>query len=175
MNKPLPSRKEAIEILRKAGCSKNVIKHCIAVAELATKIAEAFSKKGINVDKKLVEIGALLHDVGRAKTHTVHHAVEGAKIAEQFGMPEPVIRIIKRHVGGGISPEEAKKLGWPNDVYIPQTVEEKIVSYADKLIQGHKRVPIQSTIEEMAKEIPEDAVKRLWKLHQEITSVTRDF
>lgn len=175
MNKSLPSREKAIEILRKAGCSENVVNHSIAVADLATKIAEAFSRKGINVDKKLVEIGALLHDVGRAKTHTVDHAIEGAKIAEQFGMPESVIRIIKRHVGGGISPEEAKRLGWSNDVYIPQTVEEKVVSYADKLIQGCKRVPIQSTIAEMAKEVPEDAVKRLWKLHQEITSVTSDF
>jgi len=111
VNENLPSRQEAIDLLNKVGCSQNVIKHCIAVAELAAKIAKAFSEKGIKVNQKLIEIGALLHDIGRAKTHTVHHAIVGAKIAEQHGLPKPVIRIIQRHVGGGISPEEANKLG----------------------------------------------------------------
>ena len=175
MNEKFLSREEAIALLRKVGCSRNVVNHCIAVAELATKIAKAFAEKGVKVNQKLIEIGALLHDIGRARTHSVHHAIVGARIAEEHGLPEPVVKIIKRHVGGGISPEEAKKLGWPNDIYIPQTMEEKIVSYADKLTEGCRRVSIQHTITKMAKEIPEDAIKRIWKLHEEITSITRGF
>ncbi|MEM3442440.1 MAG: HDIG domain-containing protein, partial [Candidatus Bathyarchaeia archaeon] len=131
MSERLPSREKAIEILQKSGCLKNVIKHCEAVAEIALEIAKACKDKGFNVDLELVEIGALLHDIGRAKTHSVHHAVIGAEIAKSFGLPDPVISIIKRHVGGGITKEEAEALGWPKDVYVPQTLEEKIVAYAD--------------------------------------------
>lgn len=171
MNEKLPSRENAIKLLYGVGCSQNVVHHCIAVAELAVKIVKLASKKGVKVNQKLVEIGALLHDIGRAKTHTVHHAITGAELAKKYGLSESIIRIIKRHVGGGISPQEAEKLGWPNDIYVPQTMEEKIVSYADKLIEGAKRVSIQHTITKMSKKIPEDAVKRMWKLHEEIMNI----
>ena len=63
------------------------------------------------------------------------------KIAESEGLPEAVVKIIKRHVGGGITAQEAEKFGWPKDVYEPVTLEEKIVSYADKLIDQLKTSP----------------------------------
>ena len=96
----------------------------------------------------LVEVGALLHDIGRSKTHAIDHGVVGSKIAESEGLPESIVRIIRRHVGGGITAEEAEAFGWPKDVYMPETLEEKIVSYADKLIDKSKRVPIEVEIEE---------------------------
>ena len=103
MSEKLPSREQALKLLHESQCSVKVIKHCKAVAKLALEIAEACREKGLNVDLQLVEIGALLHDVGRSKTHTVNHAVVGAEIAKSAGLPEPVISIIKRHVGGGIT------------------------------------------------------------------------
>ena len=170
----LPSRGQALRILRQSGCPKNVIKHCEVVAELATEIGEECQKKGLNVDLELVEIGALLHDIGRSKTHSVHHAVIGAKIARSVGLPEEVQAIIKRHVGGGITAKEATKLGWPKDVYVPQTLEEKIVSYADKLIEGSRRVPIERTMENFAQELPPSAVERVRRLHEEMVALIGD-
>jgi len=174
VSEKLPSREQALNFLRESGCSQNVIKHCEAVAELALEIAKKCVEKGLNVNLELVEIGALLHDIGRAKTHNVHHAVAGAQIAKALGLPEPVIAIIKRHVGGGITAEEAKKLGWPKDVYTPQTIEEKIVAYADKLIEGSKRVPIEETIEKFSKELPPQAVARVKRLHREMLALIGD-
>jgi uncharacterized protein len=101
----------------------------------------------------------------------VDHAVIGAKIAESAGLPEPVVRIIKRHVGGGITAEEAEKFGWPKDVYVPLTLEEKIVSYADKLIEQSKRVPIDLEIEQLRMEYKDEAAERVRKLYEEITSL----
>jgi uncharacterized protein len=121
-----------------------------------------------------VEVGALLHDVGRSKTHTVHHAVVGAEIAEAAGLPDSVVSIIKRHVGGGITASEAKKLGWPEDVYVPITLEEKIVSYADKLIENSKRAPVERTIEKLSKEMKAEAAERVRKLCDEITNLIGD-
>jgi uncharacterized protein len=167
----LPSREQAIELLRKNNCPPKVINHCEAVAKFAIETASKLEKKGLKIDFKLVEVGALLHDIGRSKTHTVDHAVIGAKIAESAGLPEPVVRIIKRHVGGGITSEEAEKFGWPKDVYVPLTLEEKIVSYADKVIEQSKRVPIDLEIEQLRMEHKDDAAERVRKLNEEITSL----
>jgi uncharacterized protein len=174
VSEKLPSREQALQLLRESQCSVEVIKHCEAVAKLALETAEACREKGLSVDLELVEIGALLHDIGRSKTHTVHHAVVGAEISEAAGLPEPVISIIKRHVGGGITTSEAEKLGWPKDVYVPMTLEEKIVSYADKLIENSKRVPIEIAIEKLSKERKHDATERVRKLHEEIAELVGD-
>lgn len=174
MSERLPTKEQALQLLREVGCQDNVIKHCEAVTELALEIAKNCKGKGLNVNMQLVEVGALLHDIGRAKTHSVHHAIEGAQIAESLGLPLPIVSIIKRHVGGGITPEEAEKLGWPKDDYTPKTLEEKIVAYADKLIEGSKRVPIEVTLERFSKELPHEAVERVKKLHEEITRIIGD-
>jgi uncharacterized protein len=174
VSEKLPSKEQALQFLRKSGCSENVIKHCEAVTQLAVEIAKACRERGLNVNLELVEIGALLHDIGRSKTHSVHHAVTGAKIAEALGLPKPVISIIKRHVGGGITAKEAEKLGWPKDIYVPKTLEEKIVSYADKLIEGSKRVPIEKTIEKFSDELPPSAIARMRKLHEEMLTLIGD-
>jgi uncharacterized protein len=171
VSEKLPSREQALRILQENRCSVKVIKHCNAVAELALETAETCQEKGLKVNLELVEIGALLHDVGRSKTHTVDHAVVGADIAKSAGLPKPVISIIKRHVGGGITTEEAEKLGWPKDIYMPITLEEKIVSYADKLIGDSKRVPIETTMEHLSKELKNGAAERVKKLHEEITNI----
>jgi uncharacterized protein len=171
VSKRLPSREQAKELLRENNCPPKIISHCEAVARLAIETANKLEKKGLKINTELVEAGALLHDLGRSKTHTVDHAVVGAEIAQSAGLPEPLIRIIKRHVGGGITAEEAEKFGWPKDVYVPLTLEEKIVSYADKLIEQSKIVPIGLTVEHLRMEHKDDAAERVRKLHEEITNL----
>lgn len=175
MSERLPSKEQALQFLRQSRCPKNVIKHCETVAELAVEIAKACKEKGLDVDLRLVETGALLHDIGRSRTHTVHHAVVGAKMARSLGLPDAVISMIKRHVGGGITAEEAERLGWPKDIYIPQTWEDKIVAYADKLIEGSRRVPIERTIERFRLEkLPASSIIRLRGLHEEMLKLIGD-
>jgi uncharacterized protein len=171
VNRRLPSREQALELLRKNNCSPKVISHCKAVAELAVETACKLEKKGLKIDVDLVQAGALLHDLGRSKTHTVDHAVVGAEIAESEGLPESVVRIIRRHMGGGITPEEADKFGWPEDVYEPLTLEEKIVSYADKLIEKTKKSKIELEIEQLRIDHKDDAAERVRRLYEEITGL----
>jgi len=175
VNEQLPSDKMALKLLSENGCSHRVINHCKAVEKVATEIAEACKKKGLNVDVKLVQIGALLHDIGRSKTHNVDHAIVGAEIARSLNLPEAVISIIERHVGGGITVEEAKNLGWPAKSYVPETLEEKIVTYADKLIEGSERVSIEQTIKKFSRKLPPSSIAGMRKLHEEITLLVGDF
>ncbi len=175
MSKRLPTRKEALSSLVDAGCLPGVVRHAEAVAALAVKIAEACRKKGLEVDIQLVEIGALLHDIGRSETHSVNHVIAGVKIAKAFGLPNSIISIIERHVGGGISKDEAKRLGWPAKDYIPLSLEEKIVTYADKLIEGSRRVPIGQVIEKFSKfNVPRSSIIRMRRLHEEFSPLLRD-
>ena len=171
MSSLLPNREQAIELLHKSKCPQQVINHCIAVANLALETAKKISANGLEVNLELVEAGALLHDLGRSKNHTVDHGLIGAQMAQSIGLPESVISIIKRHVGGGITAEEAAGFGWPKDTYDPQTLEEKIVSYADKLINHSKRVPIEMEIKRLQKENKVEAAERVRKLNEEITSL----
>jgi uncharacterized protein len=174
VNERLPSRETALKLLSKSGCSRNVIRHCETAAKLAVDIAEEIKKNGLRVDVELVEIGALLHDIGRSETHGVDHGLAGAKIAESMCMPEPVVSIIKRHIGGGISGKEAKRLGWPDDIYVPQTLEEKIVCYADKRVGGSRIIPLEETIREYGKKVSPTATDRIRKLHLEMTRLAGD-
>lgn len=171
MSEPkLPTRSEALSLLAKAGCSRSVIEHCKTVSKFAVKVGREFDKEGVKVNVQLVEVGALLHDIGRSKTHTVDHALVGAQIAQSLGLPNAVVKIIERHAGGGIPKEEAKQLGWPIKDYLPETREEKIVCYADKRVERLRTVPIGHTLRTYAASLSKNhpALVRIKKLHEEI-------
>jgi uncharacterized protein len=168
----LPSEKTAMNLLEKAGCSKKVISHCRAVADFAAEIANACREKGLKVDVDLVRIGGLLHDIGRAKTHSVDHGVMGASIARDFNLSVKLVNIIERHVGSGITEREARRAGLPVKSYVPVSLEERVVAYADKLIEGSTRLPFDVAVERFRrdKNIPEAAVERLKQWHIEFST-----
>lgn len=158
--------KKCVEILEQTGCSKAVIMHCKAVRDVALKIAVK-----AHADIKLVETGALLHDIGRSKTHGIRHGIEGAKIAQQLGLPQNIKNIIERHLGAGIPKTEAVGFGLPPKDYIPQTLEEKIVCHADNLIDNCKQQVIEKEVEKALKKNYRKYAERLLKLHKELSVI----
>lgn len=167
--------KEAIRLLREAGCSPDVIEHCQIVAECARKIAEQYNSRRNSkhnsrhdrpADIELVTIGALLHDIGRARSQKVKHVVIGAEIARSLGLDERIVRIIERHIGAGIPKKEAAQLGFPEKDYMPETIEEMIVAHADNLVDGTTPISIDERIRRMKRRrFRRDAIKRMVKLH----------
>ena len=153
-------------MLEKEHTPENVIDHCKAVYKKAMKIAANFN----DVDEDLIRKGALLHDIGRSRTHGITHAVEGVKIAERYGYDEDVLNIIERHIGAGITESEAEKLGLPKKSYVPQTLEEKIVAHDDNLVSGSREVDIDFVIEKWKRTIEDsdDNIERLIKLDNEL-------
>lgn len=164
-------RKECIELLRKAGCSEKVIRHCIAVAELALKIYNNRNEdEKDNISKELILTGALLHDIGRAYSHGIDHGFIGGEVARNLGLDEKVVHIIQRHVGAGITKKEAKKIGFPEMDFMPETMEEKIVAHADNLIDSGRRIGMEEAIKEVKEKLGEKhpSVERMKKLHMEV-------
>lgn len=155
-----------IELLKKENTPENVIDHCKAVYKKAMKIATNFD----NVDSDLIKQGAILHDIGRSKTHDITHAIEGVKIVKKYDYSEDVLNIIERHIGAGITREEAVKLGLPEKSYLPQTLEEKIVAHADNLVSGSEEVDIDFVIKKWKRRIADSDgnIKRLIELDNEL-------
>jgi uncharacterized protein (TIGR00295 family) len=162
----IPNPSQCISLLIKNGCSKEVINHCKAVRDIAIRIA-----KKSNADITLVEAGALLHDIGRAKSHGIRHGIIGAKIAKDNKLPINIINIIERHIGAGIPKKEAVKLGLPAKDYLPQTLEEKIVAHADNLTEKGKKQNIEKEIDRALKKGQKNHAKRLMKLHTELSEI----
>ena len=141
------SKEEAVQILKEEGCEEKVIQHCIVVSEEAVKLAKKNKATGRKVDIKLVEIGGLLHDLGRAKTHGIDHAIVGVKLAKKHGVEKQILEIIKKHIGAGITPEEAEFFELPDNDYMPRTLEEKIVAHADNMVKGTKVITLKRRME----------------------------
>jgi len=157
--------------LKGSGCPVNVIEHSKAVSKKAVEMAVNYSRiNGINMDMVQIECGALLHDIGRSKTHTIKHAVVGAEILRKLNYPDSIVKITLKHVGAGIPQYEADKLGLEPGNYMPATIEEKIVAHADNLIRGTKEVGIDSVIIRWEKIFGKDhpVITRLKNLHKEL-------
>ena len=160
-------RRECNRVLRAAGCDDDVIRHCNAVADLALELAHRHPE---SVDERLVFKGALLHDLGRARSHGIDHGVIGGAMARTLRLDEEIVRIIERHVGAGLTAAEAETVGLPPRDLLPETLEEKIVAHADNLIVGWKRTSIDAAIADFKAELGEShpSIKRMLALHNEV-------
>jgi len=156
------------KVLIEAGCSPGVIAHCKAVSR--TAVAFAAQVKRVSVDQELVRLGGLYHDIGRARSHDIHHALMGVTIGRDLGFPEPLLAIIERHIGAGITADEAVRLGLPKKDYLPLTPEEKIVSYADNLTKGSEPMSFEEAVDRFRKILGpgHEGIELLIRQHDEI-------
>ena len=161
----LPSSDRALELLKESGCSDGLMRHVEAVSKYAVEVAESLA----DADVALVQIGGLLHDIGRCKTNGIAHGVVGGKLLRSFGVDERVAKIAEKHVGAGITEKEAARLHLPPGNYMPETLEEKIVAAVDNLIEGTKRVTIDKAEADFnAKLNGNPAAIRMRSLHDEV-------
>lgn len=161
---------EAINILETNNCSKEVINHSLEVSKQALYITNKYLINNQNVNSYIVEIGSLLHDLGKCTSYGIDHAIIGSKIAKKYNIEKPIINVIKKHIGSGIDIEEAKKYNLPEDNYMPITNEEKIVAYADNLINGTIKISFDKRIKILKeKNIYSNKIyNRYIELHNEI-------
>ena len=120
-----------VDLLRKAGVPEDDIEHCIKVAEKALEIAYRTNKE---LDFEFVGRGALFHDLGKAKTHEIEHGKIGAEMGAALGLPDAVNAVMEKHIRGGLSNEEAAELNLPIKDYALHSIEERIIIYADRLV-----------------------------------------
>lgn len=121
-------------LLFSAGCDKGVVAHCKKTAEIAVRY------QGDSIDSDLVYSGAMLHDLGRSKTHSIHHARVGAELSSELHLAPEITSIIRTHTGAGLSDDDCVLLNLPPADCVPRSLEEKIVAHADNLAKGSREI-----------------------------------
>ena len=169
------SKDEALFLLRKY-CSNSVLKHSLAVSNNAKKLAEKIKDNGYDIDVNFVEVAALLHDIGRSKTHGVKHGIVGAKIILEHSKDKKIARVCETHIGAGIAKDEAKAIGIPEKNYLPETLEEKIIAHADNITFGTETVSIEKVIEKLGEKLGKGhpALKRILELNDFIEKLLNE-
>jgi uncharacterized protein len=170
-----------IELLRKTGVSEDDIVHSVKVAEKALEIAERTNKE---LDMELIVRGALFHDLGKAKTHEIEHGKLGTEMGLALGLPEAITAVMEKHIRGGLSAEEAVELGLPVKDYSLYALEERIIIYADRLVDIitdgivsiNEEKEAEERFEEILRTIPkygknDKTLDRYLNYHQEIQNL----
>ncbi len=160
-----------ISLLSKAGCDQNVIDHSVTVTRLSEKIAGKIISKGLlHPDLDLIRTGAMLHDIGRSKTHGMAHSDESYKICKILGFDDKVCNIVWKHIGAGLTAKERHEMGLIETDTIPETLEEKIVANADNYVKGDKILSEEEFLLSLNK-LPKEIKKRFLDLAEEISSL----
>jgi len=118
------------------------LRHCEAVKQLALRIARAHPE--LRADPVVLEAGAMLHDIGIFMTDApefgchgdllyLAHGYKGRELLEKVGLTD-IAPVCERHIGVGITLKDIveRNLPLPHRDMTPQTIEEKIICYADK-------------------------------------------
>lgn len=125
-----------------------LLSHSTDVAQKALSVAEKHPE--LLLDKNFLYEAAMLHDIGivyvdapaihcRGENPYIQHGILGAQILRQEGYPKHA-RVAERHTGTGLTREEIEKQSLPLPLgdYVPETVEEEIICYADKFFSKTK-------------------------------------
>lgn len=119
-----------------------LLHHSKQVANRALAIAERHPE--LKLDRNFLYDAAMLHDIGIFLTdapgihcHGTHpyllHGYLGAQLMRQEGLPD-IARVCERHTGTGLTRAniEERGLPLPPGDYVPETMAEQVVCYADK-------------------------------------------
>ncbi|MDM8555682.1 HDIG domain-containing protein [Desulfococcaceae bacterium HSG7] len=122
--------------------------HSEYVVEKALKAA--CHVKHLKPDTRFIEEAGMLHDIGIVQTHApkmgcfgehpyICHGYLGREMVEKAGFPKHAL-VCERHVGVGLSVNDIHKQKLPLPVrdMRPVTLEEQIISYADKYYSKSK-------------------------------------
>jgi uncharacterized protein (TIGR00295 family) len=162
----IPDEEQCLALHAKYGSNERVVTHCKTVTSASRVLADALQARKSTIDRAAVLSGALLHDIGRSRTQTVEHGYVGAKILEDEGVDAIVVEIVRRHVGAGIAAEEASKLGFPKGDYIPRTLEQKVVCFADKMVSSDRVRPFDEEVKRFVRKGHD--VERLKRLKDDV-------
>ncbi len=168
----IPGREECMRMLVEAGVEENAIQHSKLVEAVALGFAKAINERQAGlVNEELVTAGALLHDLGRSKTHDIQHVVWSVQLAQEAHVDPAVVEIIRRHVGGGLTPYDAEKLGLPAWNMMPTTWEEKVVNHADSLVGEKGRRTLKKTLQHIRRVGTPMWYKRVQELHRQLSGL----
>jgi uncharacterized protein len=129
----LPSYNQCLELMDIHGMLPNIREHSFRVMEVARFLGEALAAAGFDLHLPLLEIGALLHDLGKTPClgTLTNHAELGAGILDTLGYPH-VAQVVREHVY------------LDSNIIDPRPLREaEVVNYADKRVLHEEVVTLE--------------------------------
>ena len=139
-----------------------LLTHSRQVADRALSIARRHPEFG--ADCAFIEEAAMLHDIGIVRCDApgicchgtepyIRHGIIGAGMLREEGF-ERHARVCERHTGAGITVADIddRHLPLPRRDYLPETIEEQIICYADKFY-SKSHIDCEKTIQQAEKSL----------------------
>ncbi len=164
-----------------------LLTHSRMVAEKAARIAEKHPE--LHIDTTFVHDAAMLHDIGIVMCDApsiechgtepyLRHGICGGKMlrnnASEWNMSpadiEPYARVCERHTGSGLTADDIirQNLPLPHIDLLPETLEEKLVCYADKFYSKTRLTeekPFEKVLDSLER-FGTDSERRFLELHE---------
>ena len=150
--------------------------HARAVSALALELARRHPE--LQLDEEFLHEAAMLHDIGifltdapRIHCHGTEqylcHGYLGGQLLRSLGH-ERHARVCERHTGTGLTKEVIVQNGWnlPAMDFLPETMEEQLVCFADKFFSKTKFLDHPRTLEQVVesmRKISDESVAKIEK------------
>ncbi|MCC8146496.1 MAG: HD domain-containing protein [Bacteroidales bacterium] len=149
---------------------KILLTHSTAVAEKSLEILNMHPEWSL--DKDFIYESALLHDIGIFQTDAsdiqcfgkypyICHGYLGAELVRKEGYPKHAL-VCERHTGSGLTKEDVKNFPVPYRDMLPESLEEKLICFADKFYSKTKLDKVK-TVDKIRKNLSkygEDSLNR---------------
>lgn len=181
----LPTVVDCLNLWKKYYTPENVIMHIKQVTCVCQWLIMKSQERKIELDGKLVVVGAMLHDFMRyvgmkqgynlklavsppsyeeiafwqtmnEKYHDMHHDEAAAAELQELGYDGRLVRIVFCH----------QKLVDPK--HAPKTWEEKLVNYADKRVKHHQVVTLKERFDDLEERYPDLLESSQWQIKRSL-------
>ncbi len=140
----------ALRLLYDYGRDAAWTRHCLAVSRVAKRVGDVVAPR-YALDTEYLTTGALLHDIGRYKTHDpVMHGVEGYRLLKSLGHHREAF-ICASHVLCGMPCAEAVRYGLPPQDFLPTTIEERLIPVIDAMVELDRPTTFELRCESIAR------------------------
>ena len=143
-----------------------LVLHSRQVADLAIALGQRLIDRHEPLDIEFVEEAAMLHDIGMCRTNApgiycygtepyILHGILGRKMLDRMGLYRHG-RVCERHTGSGITAAEIISQHLPIDPprdLLPESLEEKLVCYADKFFSKSRLDEPRKTLDRARKSL----------------------
>jgi CTP:molybdopterin cytidylyltransferase MocA len=140
----LPDREACLALLRARNLPEHIIRHSVAVADRALVLGKLLNAAGVSMDLRLVEAGALLHDIARLEKH---HDEVGARLVTQLGYPA-LAPIIAAHMDLNVAGRS-------------RITEALVVFLADKQVEEDYPVTVEERYDSRLPKITDPRMREL--------------
>lgn len=148
--------------------------HCRQVAKVARRVSEALQEASAPVDPELAEVQALLHDIGRSRTHGPLHGWTGFVMVRALGFPREargcLTHWLKGREPGELLGSGRLKPGFVDRAFAPFATEpwalqDSVMSLADSCVMNTTIVPLALRHEDLLVRYGDSAwLRRAWEL-----------